>query len=329
MTMHRLRAYALGLLVLAAAGALAPAARAHDDHDDECRIKEVTSITPASANAGTYTPPALPTARPVTITINLRTDGEGTCKGSLAFNSYGPPLLQRVGGGGSMPYMIQTAAAGGTPLIYTGTDPDNRRLDFTLPSRARSVTVLVYVLMQPTPAAPIAAGAYSDGLLLQVFNRKAWDHLTLAGSRPFTVAGTVAQVCQLPPPDVANVNFTSAISNGLPNPGIVATVRFTNVSCTAPAHIRLSGQRLEPSAPLAPVAAFDNFIHWRASATFGAAAATLDTRTASQATSATHNVVSGAVAGATITVDINLLRGQRVLAGSYSNILTVTIDPSL
>lgn len=326
--MRPLRVYAWLLLVLAWACAFPLPARAHGGgDDDECRIKEITSITPLSANAGTYTPPALPSARPVTITINLKTKGEGTCRGSLAFNNHGQPLLSRVGGGGTLPYAIQTAAGGGTPLIFSGTDPDGHRLDFTLSSHARSVTVTVYVLMQPTPGAH-AAGTYTDGVSLQVFNRKDW-HRTLVGSRPFLVTGTVAQVCQLPAPDMANVNFNSAISHGLPNPAVVLTVKFKNVSCTAPARIRLSGQRLEPASAVTPVAAFDNFIHWQANASFGAAAVVLNTTTATQATSAAQNVSAGAFAGVTITVNVNLLRGQRVIAGSYSNILTVTIDPSL
>ena len=302
---------------------------AHDDHDDDCRIKEITSVTPLSANTGTYTPPAVPSSQPIFLTINLKTKGKGTCRGSLAFNRPSlPATLGRVGGGGSLPYVIQTAAGGGTSLLFSGVDPQSHRLDFTVPSNAHSVTLTVYVRMQQPGLAPVAAGAYGDHPTLQVFNRQDW-HRTLVGSRPFTVAGTVASVCQLPAPNVASLSFNSAISNGLPNPAVVLTAKFTNVSCTAPARIRLSGNRLEPTSPISPVANFDNFIHWQASATFGAASVLFDTRTASQASSAVQNVASGATSSVTISVNINLLQGQRVIAGTYSNILTVTIDPSL
>ena len=326
----RIGAWLALLLALPLAGHLvaASAALAHGDDHDDCRIKEIKSVTPLSANAGTYTPPSVPSAQAVSITIGLKTKGEGTCRGSLAFNRPSlPATMGRMGGGGTLPYAVQTAAGGGTQLVFSGVDPHGHRLDFTVPSHAHSVTLTVYVLMQPG-LAPIPAGAYVDHLTLQVFNRQDW-HLSLVGSRPFTVSGTVAAVCQLPAPDVASLSFNSAISNGLPNPAIVLTARFTNVSCSAPARIRLSGNRLEPTSPISPVANFDNFIHWQASAAFGAASAVLNTRTASQVTSAVQNVAGGATAGVTITVNINLLQGQRVIAGTYSNVLTVTIDPSL
>src|SRR3989337_2056768 len=110
--------------------AVASAAVAHGDDHDQCRIKEVTSVTPLSANAGTYTPPSVPSAQAVSITISLKTKGEGTCHGSLAFKR--PSLsatMGRVGGGGTLPYTIQTAAGGGMQLLFSGVDPDSHRLD--------------------------------------------------------------------------------------------------------------------------------------------------------------------------------------------------------
>ena len=316
-------------LIAAVAGLLAMAspAIAHDD-DDECRIKEVTSVSPLSANTDTYTPPNSPAVKAVTITVSFKTKGDGACRGSIAFNRPSlPAAMAPVGGGSSkLPYTIQSGA--GKQLLFTGVDPGSNRLDFTVHGHAHSVTFTVNVLVQPGPG-PITAGSYADhSVTLQVFSRRDW-HLKLVAARSFTVTGAVAPVCQLPPPDLASLNFNSAISNGLPNPAVVFTATFTNVSCTAPARIRLSGQKLQPISAIVPVANFDNFIHWQASASFGAAAVQLNTKTASEATSAVQNVATGPTSGAVIRVDVNLLQGQRVIAGTYTGILTVTIDPSL
>jgi hypothetical protein len=118
---------------------------------------------------------------------------------------------------GSLPYAIQTSAGGGTSLLFTGGDPGSNRLDLDVYCSATSVTLTVYVLMQPGPG--VAAGNYADSsLTLQLFYRR--DGRTfLVASRPFTVTGAVQAVCQRPPPNVASLDFTSAISNGLPNPG--------------------------------------------------------------------------------------------------------------
>jgi hypothetical protein len=55
----------------------------------------------------------------------------------------------------------------------------------------------------------------------------------------------------------------------------------------------------------------------------------LNTKTGSKVTSVVQNVTGGATTDATIMVNVNLLQGRRVIAGTYSNILTVTIDLSL
>ncbi|CAM9989071.1 unnamed protein product, partial [Phaeothamnion confervicola] len=43
--------------------------------------------------------------------------------------------------------------------------------------------------------------------------------------------------CQLPPPSLANVDFTAALTTGVANPAIVRTVTFTGASCILPARI--------------------------------------------------------------------------------------------
>jgi hypothetical protein len=153
------------------------------------------------------------------------------------------------------------------------------------------------------------------------------DHYDIVEYRNFAVTSLVQQTCNLPPPSAWTLDFTSAISNGLPN-ATTLSVSFSGVACSAPARIRLSGEALKNPA-IAPVANFDNFINWQASATFGAANVLLDTSTSSQVTSGSQNVGSGPTSSATITIAVRLLAGRRIIAGHYSNILTVTIDPAL
>lgn len=320
----------------AAAALLYPASvlATGDGHDQgsfwgggsSCEITKVLSITPSAANLGSYTPPAVQGAVPVNITVSFKTQGSGTCKGAITF--YRPTLpaaMSRVGGSGTRAYTIQTAAGGGTQLLFSSWPPSSHTLDFTASggSGTRTMTFTVYVAAQ---YGWLAAGTYSDSVLFKVLDRSGGNY-NIVEYRNFTIQSVVQQACNLPPPSLYNLDFTSAISNGVPN-ATTLTVTFSGVACSAPARIRLSGAALKNPA-ITPVANFDNFIDWQADASFGAAHALLDTRSASQVTSGAQNVSSGSTQSALITLRVKLLAGRRVIAGHYSNILTVTIDPVL
>ena len=153
---------------------------------------------------------------------------------------------------------------------------------------------------------------------------------TLAKSASLSVNATVASVCQLGAPSLATIDFSTAIVGGAAKSGISQTTTMST-NCTAPTVVQLTGGRMtSPSAPAA-VGAFDNFISWSATATFGGATANLvaDTSVAKTATSASKNATSGAISNGTVLVDIGLIDGNRLIAGSYSSTLMVTIDPSL
>jgi hypothetical protein len=233
--------------------------------------------------------------------------------------------MSRLGGGGVRTYAIQSAPGGGTQLLFSSWPPAGHTLDFTAPggSGTRTVTLTVYVLAQ---GGWLSAGNYSHSVLMKVLDRSG-NQYDIVEYRNFAVSSLVQQTCNLPPPSAWTLDFTSAISNGLPN-ATSLSVSFSGVACSAPARIRLSGEALKNPA-IGPVANFDNFIDWQASATFGGAYVLLDTSQAAQATSAAQNVASGPTASATITLSVRLLAGRRIIAGHYSNILTVTIDPVL
>jgi hypothetical protein len=338
MTSRRPRALAILIVALAAFLVPAPAPATDQGHEpqgfhfggggDGCRLKEVLSVTPVVASLGSYTPPLAPAATPVDITIDLKTEGRGTCRGAITFYRQAlPARMTRLGGGGARAYTIQTGPTGGTPLIFASWPPANRTLDFTVQggrgTQRHTVTLTIYVAAE---GGWVAAGSYSDSVLMKVLDRSNSGY-DIVRYQNFTVSSLVQQLCDLPPPDKLNLDFTSTISSGMPS-GATLIATFSGVACSAPARIRLSGEPLiNPAIP--PAANFDNFIDWEASAEFGNAHVVLDTRVSNQATSAGQNVLSGATQSATITLSVRLLAGRRVIAGHYSNILTVTIDPVL
>ena len=116
-------------------------------------------------------------------------------------------------------------------------------------------------------------------------------------------------------------------SNDDPTAADLRSVAFDGVSCTAPTLVRLSGDAMQLH-PAGASPGFDSHIHYRASARFSAASTVLDTSVAGVASSGTANTASGATANGSITVDVNLLAGKPLLAGTYAGTLTVSIEPS-
>lgn len=86
---------------------------------------------------------------------------------------------------------------------------------------------------------------------------------------------------------------------------------------------------MQPVGSIPAQTGFDNFINWQAAGTFGNASTALNTVSASQATSATKNTPSGVTTSGTIGVNVNLVDGNPIIAGSYQSTLIVTIDPNL
>jgi outer membrane usher protein len=144
---------------------------------------------------------------------------------------------------------------------------------------------------------------------------------------------TVVAVCNLPAPTASSLDFSSAISQGLPNPASTQATSIVNAQCTAPTRVQLSGNSLQTS-PLGPTTAgCDNFINWTAQATFGSASVTLTTTglTATPpVTSVAQNTATQGPTSGTISIgNIHLIAGNPVIAGSYFSTLIITIDPSL
>ncbi|MBI1385800.1 MAG: hypothetical protein GC150_12900 [Rhizobiales bacterium] len=202
-------------------------------------------------------------------------------------------------------------------------------LSFTVPGNGQaSVTVFVRIEAALNPFLP--AGLYEDAGINEVYiyEGNTASDAAVRAQAPFVATATVAAACDLPPPDVATLDFSSAISNGLANTGAVLSSGFSGVRCTSPASITLTADALRRSPSGAPVAGFDNFINFRAEASFDGANVVLETEGDSgdeTATSAGQS--SAATSGGSVVVDVNLMAGNPILAGAYSGVLTVAVDP--
>ena len=304
----------LGLLpVIAAAAASCLAGRA----EAACLAGDITGITFTSTSLAPYNPFTSFTPKLVTVSVAA----VRACAVELAI--YSPSTPARMSGPELLAYDVQLPG-GGTSLLYGGGTPSSTAHVEIGAGNVGSATIQISV-----PAGQVVSdGAYGDAsLLAQVFDQ-AGSIFTLLGAATMPVSGSVAKVCQFTTPTSPTLNFSSAITNGVPNPGDVRSLTLTGVSCTAPTIVRLSGEAMQPVQPVSAPAGLDDRIHYRASASFAAASAVLDTRTASEAWSGTRHTGAGATVNGAIGVDVNLLAGRPLLAGAYAATLTVSVDPS-
>ena len=317
--------FAVAVLALAL-GVTSPA-HAHGDHDDDddrCQKFDVT-FSPQPALPA-YDPFNGESMREVTVTVTSKSSG--TCDVAIYFRRNElPPVMTR--SSSTLQYAIE--GPGGNSLVQTSDWPgcvQGNRIDLLdIPkNQTRSVTVRVRV-----PTGQVRpAGDYIDNyvnLILVNLNSSHQSH-GLITEKDFKPNVKIIAKCVLPAPSPVAHDFTPAITKGLPDPALTRISTFNNVQCTAPVGLRLSGSAMQPTSATAPRSGFDNFINWRAQASFGNASAVLSTNTASQVTSPYKNVVSGPTLNASFDVVINLLRGSPVIAGTYSGTLTVAIDPN-
>ncbi len=189
-------------------------------------------------------------------------------------------------------------------------------------------TFNTYNLTIPANQTSAAAGAYDDNqvsVYLYAY-RFGWRFVR---TYALSLRASIDQTCTMATPSPSTLDFTSAISLGVPNPAVVLSSAISNVNCTAPARVTMSGSAMQRTPAVGAAAGFDNFIDWQATATLGSATANLSTDTTGTATSASYNVLSGTTVGGTVGVDVNLIPGQPLQSGTYTGILTVTVDPTL
>jgi hypothetical protein len=162
---------------------------------------------------------------------------------------------------------------------------------------------------------------------MQIFD-KSGAVLTLLKSANLALSGSVVRACQFAASTTPTLNFTTAIASGVPRTGFTQSLNFQNVNCTAPSTVRLSGNPMLLTHCGTPGAVFDNFIHYRASASLSGANVVLDTSVTSDVVSVSRNFAVGAMTDGVLRLDVALIPGKPLLAGTYSSVLTISIDPN-
>ena len=311
-----------------------------------CNISATNlSFSPATANAGTYVPPNTPTSLAVAVTVGGQYSSDnqgGPCRIALSFNrvTY-PPATMLIQGGGTatLPYTITSANGGGNTLLFTGTGTTIANvLIVTVATTAGTTTNVNFsstfnVWFRMLPNTPQQAGSYLDVLSAWVFNvNAAGNGGNLLRQFAFTVTGTVARVCTIGglaqgPTGSATIPVSAA---GAVNTGVINRT-FSNVACNAPSNVQVSSQNGAVRTATAPPTGFTNQINYSSTASFGGATANLNTATNPTATgqeSGTAVSTTGSTPSGSLTVAITpQANAQRLLAGSYGDVLRVTITP--
>lgn len=288
-----------------------------------CSNAQVPSMSVSSMNAGNYNPFA--TFTPLIVTVAVQTTR--ACSLALTFSRTTLPAVMS-SGGFTLQYQVEAVGGGTSYLTATLPPAAGNRLSFVAPAAGfHTVQVQVRVLAGQV----VNAASYSDtGLTARIYNIRNNGSLQQRRTAAVTPQATVVSTCSLGVASPSSLSFAAAeIPQGVPNPAIVKSTALT-AACTAPTFLRLTGSALTPSPAIPSASGFDNFINYRAVGSFGAATTTLNTTTTpATSVSAARNVASGPTTSGTVNVDVNLLSGQPVSAGSYSGVLTVTIDPNL
>jgi hypothetical protein len=275
-------------------------------------------------DVGTYDPFSATVTKSVTISVIT----DKNCSSSFTFlrNPATPTMTL---GTGSLSYQIEAVGGGSSYVVSSITGlPAANRIDFTtLGLRASTATVQVRIAASQI----VAAGTYTDTgvtlILASQANNGTWSQIASTAVMP---SATVPKVCRLDTPSPASISFAaSEIPGGTPNPATIKSTTMT-AACTAPTILRLTGSALALTPAASSFTGFDDFINYRAVGSFGAAISTLTTTTTSgSASSVAKNVASGVTTAGSVSVNVNLIAGNPAMAGTYSGVLTVTIDPNL
>lgn len=283
-----------------------------------CTATDITSMTVSGTALASYNPFLAPTPRLLTVSVASNV----ACSVELAFQTSTPAHMQ--GQGSLLAYDVQMQSSTTSLLFSAGMPTATIRIDIAA-GNVGTATVQVAV---PTNQI-VASGAYADAsLVASLFDRTGPATLAPLKSVGAPISTTVVPVCNFESPTNPTINFSGAITNGLPNPNDVKSVTLPSLRCTAPSLLRLSATPMRLTTSATGGVAFDSAINFRATATLTGATAVLDTRNGTTAVSTQRNVVAGATLESSVKVDVSLLVGQPLLAGTYSSVMTVSVDPS-
>ncbi len=283
-----------------------------------CRVASVTSASISVAPATT----TLSTAHagvPATLTINY-TRANGASTACLIAVKISGSLIKS--GGATMPYTIATAS-GGTPVI-SFTTTHGSTASFTPAVGATSTTLAVFMVI---PNGVYASGLFADATgVAQIFSTNGVNLLASGAVTPTvnytantcTIGGSASGGTQ-------SVDFSSGSSISIGQ----KSAAFGAVTCNSPATVTLSSANGAATATGAAGTTHQNFFDYVASTTVNGAAVSLDTSAnpaRGAAESASASIVANTTTNATLSIGITpKAPAKPLVAGSYSDILTVTI----
>lgn len=302
------------------------------------------TITPTTANTGTYTPPTAPGSVGVTFTVSgtyNTTASAGTCRVAIAvYRATLPASMARSGGGATLSYVVTSAASGGgNSILITGATVPSAtqrvQVSFTaaggsLTNRAFSTTLTAYFMMQP--ASPQRAGSYSDSVTMRVYNVNNAGTAALRLSQAFTVTGTVNLACTIggttsPADDTATIPI---IGTGTVDTTVISKT-YASIICNSTTRVLATslsgGVKNTTSAP----SGFTNIIDYSVTATFSAASSTLNTATIPTATGS-EDGTTGTTASTTPTGSMSVTitpqaAASTLVGGTYTDTLRLTLTP--
>ena len=273
---------------------------------------------------GRYNPFATPVAKDVRIVITNQSNSP--CSFSLSFirNSGLPFAMLNT----TLRALTYKAASDGRPIMSANDTPTSGQRDDLAVFAPHEVRIQIATLT-PDATQFVPSGGYTDALRVLVFDITDGVFTTVF-ELGLDVSATVIGACQITPPDNPTVNLTSAIRDGNTDPAIVFPVVIPKVECTSPAIVTLSGGAMQLAPPVDTGGAFDTYINWVATATFGNARATFQTDGLNPMVpvrSDRTNTDSGSSSGE-IGIDVNMQSNAHpLLAGRYNGTLTIQIDP--
>lgn len=282
-----------------------------------CTPSDITSITVSGANLAPYNPFAASTPRMLAVTIVSTV----ACSVELAFQANTP--VRMLGPGTPLTYDVQIPSTATSLLFAAGTPAATMPIAI---GPGSSGTATAQVALPGNQI--VTAGSYGDTTLMAHVYDKSGTSLVSLKSVSVPISTTVVPACQFEAPTNPTINFSGAITNGLPNASHVGSVTLSSLHCTAPSRVSLSAGPMLLTTAATGGAAFDSLINFRATATLAGASTLLDTSAGTTAISTATNVISGATLNSAVQVNVSLLRNKPLLAGTYSSVMTVSVVPN-
>lgn len=296
------------------------------------------STTTLTASTGTYTPPNAPSAQATTLTVSISYIAllGGRCRLAMAFRRTSLPASMAEVSGKTMPYTLQSAASGGSSLLFTGLVPSlSNTLQYTFNAPAialpASTTTTFTIYAQAQPGNPQRAGSYADSITIDFFNVTLSLILNEVTTQSFLVTGNVNKACTIggvaqPASDTVTIPITSG---GNVNTSTINR-SYLNAVCNTPTTVQLTSQN-GAVVNAGSVSGLQRLINYAASAAFSGVFATLDTSSIPGAAGPESGVAvqaSGDMPTGTIALTITpQLNTQPLLAGSYADTLRISLTP--